>query len=164
MQNPSKFALKACSRIFLTVHSQHWNIFNTLLRTIYIYHLWYYIIQRTVTSFIFWSLEIWSVFFSLLSAGCSWDFMLHRSLRFHHIRRLWPLLWRHLHADSCRHNHSSGDSALYHRLDRVLCNNTWKLMWSCNCECGLIAETCGVYCLWTRTHNQSQIIILIFCY
>lgn len=73
--------------------------------------------------------------FSLfLSAGCSWNFMLHRSLCVYHIWWLWPLLWRRVHVDSSCCNHSCWNSSLHHRFDWLLRNNTWKLLWLGNGE------------------------------
>lgn len=72
---------------------------------------------------------------SCFLAGRSRNFMLHWRLRVHHVRWLRPLLWRHIHSNSCRGNHSSGNSALCHRLDRVLRYDTRELLRPCDGEC-----------------------------
>lgn len=73
---------------------------------------------------------------SCFLAGRSRNLMLHWRLRVHHVRWLRPLLWRHIHSNSCRGNHSSGNSALCHRLDRVLRYDTRELLRPCDGECG----------------------------
>lgn len=106
--------------------------------------------------------------FSLcFSAGCSRNFMLHWSLRVHHIWWLRPLLRRRVHPDSCCHNNSSRHSSLHHRLDWVLCNNTWKLLWSRNCKCGSLwlwppqnsSESCSRADGTCRTVTYSRIFL-----
>lgn len=116
--------------IAVSIHSLDLNILNALFVNIRCGNILYHLI----VCFCPVSLSLTSM--SCFLAGRSRNFMLHWRLRVHHVRWLRPLLWRHIHSNSCRGNHSSGNAALYHRLDRVLRYDTRELLRPCDGECG----------------------------
>lgn len=68
---------------------------------------------------------------TLLSiVGSSRHTVLRGSLCVHHIRRLWSLLWRCLHAHSSSYYHSCGNAAFYYWADWMLCHNSRKPLWT----------------------------------